>query len=91
MLALTSEKSGVLVGVFISVTTVPAAGFSVLAAVAGDWLRSGEALLQLLINLGGITIAATLTLLVRRHHVLPIIRPATHDRTRRLPRPRYHL
>jgi len=91
MLALTSEKSGVLVGVFISVTTVPAAGFSVLAAVAGAWPQSGEALLQLLINLGGITVAATLTLLVRRHHVLPIVRPATHGRTRPRPRPRRQL
>ncbi|SFD99900.1 uncharacterized hydrophobic domain-containing protein [Actinopolyspora alba] len=71
MLALTSEKSGTLIGVFISVTTVPAAGFAALAAVAGHWGHCGEAMLQLLINLGGITVAGVLTLLVRRHRVLP--------------------
>lgn len=91
MIALTSEKSGVLIGVFISVTTVPAAGFSVLAAVAGDWQQSGEALLQLLINLSGITVAATITLLIRRHHVLPIIRPVTHGGAHPRPRPRRQL
>ncbi|MGJ7906451.1 DUF389 domain-containing protein [Actinopolyspora sp. H202] len=71
MLALTSEKSGTLIGVFISVTTVPAAGFAALAAVAGHWAHCGEAVLQLLINLGGITAAGVLTLLVRRRRVLP--------------------
>lgn len=70
MLALTSEKSGVLIGVFISVTTVPAAGFAVLAAVAEHWVQCGEALLQLLINLLGITVAGTLTLAVRQRHAL---------------------
>ncbi|GAA2364209.1 DUF389 domain-containing protein [Saccharopolyspora halophila] len=69
MIALTSEKSGALIGVFISVTTVPAAGFAVVAAVVGDWTQSGEAVLQLLINLAGLTAAATLTLLLRRGHV----------------------
>ncbi|MFI7102468.1 DUF389 domain-containing protein [Streptomyces sp. NPDC050161] len=71
MVALTSEKQGALIGVFISVTTVPAAGFAVLAAVAGDWLRCGEAALQLLINLAGVTLAGALTLLMRRRHLIP--------------------
>ncbi|MFG2500830.1 DUF389 domain-containing protein [Streptomyces sp. NPDC048441] len=71
MIALTSEKPGALVGVFISVTTVPAAGFAVLAAVAGEWLRCGEAVLQLLINLAGVTVAGVLTLFVRRRHIIP--------------------
>ncbi|SDP27395.1 uncharacterized hydrophobic domain-containing protein [Actinopolyspora xinjiangensis] len=71
MLALTSEKSGTLIGVFISVTTVPAAGFAALAAVAGHWTHCGEALLQLLINLAGITLAGILTLFIRRARVLP--------------------
>lgn len=77
MLSLTSEKSGVLIGVFISVTTVPAAGFTAVAAVAGHWSQCGSALLQLLINLIGITLAGVLTLLVRQRFVFP--RPArTH-------------
>ncbi len=37
MLSLVSAKSAALVGVFISVTTVPAAGFAVVAASVGDW------------------------------------------------------
>jgi uncharacterized hydrophobic protein (TIGR00271 family) len=69
MLALTSEKSGILIGVFISVTTVPAAGFAALAAVAEDWSRCGEALVQLLVNLLGITVAGTATLFIRRHRI----------------------
>src|SRR5690606_18659138 len=75
MIALTSEKPGALIGVFISATTVPAAGFAVLAAVAGEWLRCGEALLQLLINLAGLSLAGALTLLLRRRHVVPRTAP----------------
>lgn len=71
MLALTSEKSGALIGVFISVTTVPAAGFAALAAVAEHWPECGYALLQLLINLAGITVAGVFTLAIRRRRVLP--------------------
>jgi uncharacterized hydrophobic protein (TIGR00271 family) len=37
MLSLVSSKSAALVGVFISVTTVPAAGFAVVAATIGEW------------------------------------------------------
>lgn len=84
MIALTTDKPGPLIGVFISVTTVPAAGFAVLAAVAGEWSRCGEAALQLLINLAGVTVAGTVTLLVRRHHVLP----EPHERQPRMPRRR---
>jgi len=39
MLSLTSTKSAALVGVFISVTTVPAAGYAAVAAILGDWPR----------------------------------------------------
>jgi uncharacterized membrane protein len=66
MLAMTSAKSAALVGVFISVTTVPAAGYAMVAAVAGRWDRTGYSLLQLLVNLLGIVLAAAVVLLVRR-------------------------
>lgn len=69
MLALTSRKSGALVGVFISVMTIPAAGFAAVAAVYGEWTRSGEAMLQLLVNLVAITAAGVLALRFRRKHV----------------------
>jgi uncharacterized hydrophobic protein (TIGR00271 family) len=83
MLALTSEKSGVLIGVFISVTTVPAAGFAAVAAVAGDWPQCGGAILQLLINLAGVTVAAALTLLIRRRHI--VLGPVPPARSLRRP------
>ncbi|WP_445170364.1 DUF389 domain-containing protein [Mycolicibacterium sp. Dal123E01] len=65
MLSLMSSKSGVLVGVFISVTTVPAAGFAVVAAVLGDWPVAGRSALQLLVNLVGIVVAGVAVLMLR--------------------------
>jgi uncharacterized hydrophobic protein (TIGR00271 family) len=66
MLALTSAKSGALVGVLISVTTIPAAAN---AAVALAYWVPREAIgsvIQLVINLSAIAVAGTLTLLVLR-------------------------
>lgn len=66
MLSMTSAKSAALVGVFISVTTVPAAGYASVAAILGDWGRAAESVAQLVINLAGIVVAATAVLLMRR-------------------------
>lgn len=77
MVALTSNRSGPLIGVFISVTTTPAAGFAALAAFYADWERCGAGLLQLVVNLAGVAIAGAFTLHFRRHHV---------ERRRSLPR-----
>ena len=66
MLSMTSAKSAALVGVFISVTTVPAAGYASVAAILGDWARFGQSVGQLAINLAGIVVAAVVVLLVRR-------------------------
>jgi uncharacterized hydrophobic protein (TIGR00271 family) len=66
MLSLVSAKSAALVGVFISVTTVPAAGFAVVAATVGDWDIAAESATQLVINLAGIVLAGILVLWVRR-------------------------
>lgn len=65
MLSLTSAKSAALVGVFISVTTIPAAGNAAVAGVLGRWDETVRSLLQLGINLVGIVAAGTATLLVR--------------------------
>jgi len=65
-LSLTSAKSGALVGVAISVTTVPAAANAAVALIYSDTnqaLRSSE---QLLLNLLGIILAGTLTLLTQK-------------------------
>jgi uncharacterized membrane protein len=65
MLSLTSARSAVLIGVFISVTTVPAAAFAVVAVTAGAWRTALESTLQLLVNLVGITVAGILVLMLR--------------------------
>ena len=65
MLSLVSAKSAALVGVFISVTTVPAAGFAVVAATVGDWDIAAKSAAQLAINLSGIVLAGVLVLWVR--------------------------
>jgi uncharacterized hydrophobic protein (TIGR00271 family) len=66
VLALTTSKSGPLVGVFISVTTVPAVGTVALCLGVGVWSEIPAALLQLAINLAGLVLAGTVTLLVQR-------------------------
>ncbi|GGM14224.1 DUF389 domain-containing protein [Nakamurella endophytica] len=66
MLSMTTGKSAALVGVFISVTTVPAAGYVAVGSVLHHWGPVGGAALQLAINLVGIVAAAVATLLVVR-------------------------
>lgn len=66
MLALVSAKSAALVGVFISVTTVPAAGFAVVAATMGSWRIAALSTGQLAINLVGIVVAASFVLTLHR-------------------------
>ena len=70
MLSLTSAKSGALVGVLISVTTIPAASNIGVAAAYGDWSDAVGAALQLGLNLGGIVLAGVLTLFVQRRWYL---------------------
>ncbi|MGZ8814892.1 MAG: DUF389 domain-containing protein [Mycobacterium sp.] len=65
MLSLVSARSAALVGVFISVTTVPAAGFAVVAAILGDWDVAAKSALQLAVNLVGIVVAGVLVLVLR--------------------------
>ena len=65
MVSLTSAKSAALVGVAVSVTTVPAAADIGVAAAAGRWTECGGAALQLLINLGALVAAGAATLAVR--------------------------
>ncbi|MFC4144988.1 DUF389 domain-containing protein [Micromonospora mangrovi] len=67
MLSLTSKKSGSLVGVLISVTTVPAAANVAVAVAYGVWHEAAGSLLQLVINLAAIVLAGLLTLVVQRY------------------------
>jgi uncharacterized hydrophobic protein (TIGR00271 family) len=66
VLSLTTSKSGPLVGVFISVTTVPAVGTIALCIGAGVWSEVNDAALQLGVNILGMLISGTLALLVQR-------------------------
>jgi uncharacterized hydrophobic protein (TIGR00271 family) len=66
MLSLTSKKSGSLVGVLISVTTVPAAANVAVAAAYGVWHEAAGSALQLVINLCAIVLAGLVTLLVQQ-------------------------
>lgn len=65
-LSLTSAKSGALIGVAISVTTVPAAANAAVAFSYSDYGQMTGSTKQLLANLGGIVLAGTLTLLVQK-------------------------
>ncbi|MDX3134959.1 DUF389 domain-containing protein [Streptomyces europaeiscabiei] len=65
-LSLTSAKSGALVGVAISVTTVPAAANAAVALSYGDTAQTIGSTNQLLLNLAGIVLAGTLTLFFQK-------------------------
>ncbi|MFE9430889.1 DUF389 domain-containing protein [Streptomyces sp. NPDC006640] len=66
MLSLTSAKSGALVGVAISVTTVPAAANAAVALSYGDMGQTWGSTKQLLFNLLGIVLAGILTLMAQK-------------------------
>jgi uncharacterized hydrophobic protein (TIGR00271 family) len=65
-LSLTSTKSGALIGVLISVTTIPAAANIGVAAAYGDGGEWLGAQLQLAANLAGLVAAGVLTLFIQR-------------------------
>jgi uncharacterized hydrophobic protein (TIGR00271 family) len=66
VLSLTTAKSGALIGVLISVTTIPAAANVGVAAAYGDWEEVRGALAQLGLNLLCLTAAGVATLSVLR-------------------------
>ena len=78
MLSLTNAKSGALIGVLISVTTIPAASNIGVAAAYGDWGEAGGAAAQLAINLTSIVLAGVLTLFVQRRYYVPRAASAAH-------------
>lgn len=65
VLSLSSSKSSALVGVFISITTVPAVGTFALTLAVGAWNEAFWAVVQLLVNVAGIIVAGTVTLYVQ--------------------------
>lgn len=81
-LSLTSSKSGALVGVAISVTTVPAAANAAVALSYGDAKQTQGSTEQLLLNLLGIVLAGTLTLLAQK-----FLWARQHERTAKAQQP----
>ncbi|TDD82508.1 DUF389 domain-containing protein [Actinomadura darangshiensis] len=74
VLSLTAGKSSALVGVFISVTTVPAAGNLAVAMALRHTSEITGSLLQLAVNFAGMVIAGALTLLVQRYLWAAVLR-----------------
>ena len=66
MLSLTSTKSGALIGVLVSVTTIPAAANIGISAALGNWHNWVGGTEQLCINLSSIVVAGVLTLYLQR-------------------------
>jgi uncharacterized hydrophobic protein (TIGR00271 family) len=66
MLSLTTAKSGALIGVLISVTTIPAAANVGVAAAYGDWDSFGGSIGQLGLNIASLLVAGIVTLAVQR-------------------------
>ena len=82
VLSLTSAKSGALIGVLISVTTIPAAANIGIAAALGHWHNWRGAILQLSVNLAMIVIAGVATLFVQRRLYLRRRRQHLHHEAR---------
>lgn len=66
MLSLSTAKSGALIGVLISVTTIPAAAAVGVGAAFQDWDAMSGSAVQLAINVASILTAGTLTLGIQR-------------------------
>ncbi len=87
MISLTASKSSVLVGVLISVATIPAAANMGVAAAYGDWNTVLGAQIQLAVNLAGIFGASLLTLYIQRLYYVRQRRKHLSDESRRDRRP----
>jgi uncharacterized hydrophobic protein (TIGR00271 family) len=80
MLSLTTAKSGALIGVLISVTTIPAAANVGVSAAYGDWHSFRGSLGQLGLNIASLLLAGIITLMVQR--ALFVRRRAVHEAQR---------
>jgi uncharacterized hydrophobic protein (TIGR00271 family) len=66
VVSLTQSRTGTLVGVFISVTTIPAAADVAVAAVFGSWDESLGSLVQLVLNVTILTVVGAATVSAMR-------------------------
>jgi uncharacterized hydrophobic protein (TIGR00271 family) len=65
MLSLTEGRSGALIGVLVSVTTIPAIGNMGAAVAYGQWHDAAGAALQLIVNVTALVVAGSVTLIVQ--------------------------
>jgi uncharacterized membrane protein len=66
VVSLTLSRASSLIGVFISVTTIPAAAALGLALAYQTWVHAGGAVLQLLLNVGLLILVSAGALRVQR-------------------------
>jgi uncharacterized hydrophobic protein (TIGR00271 family) len=85
VIALGRAKSGAVVGVLVSITTIPAAANVGVAAATGNLSESGKSLSILLVNLVGLLAGGVVTLLATRLWV----RRVESGRARFRPKPRH--
>ena len=83
MLSLTEARSGALIGVLVSVTTIPAAANVGVATAYGAWSEVVGAALQLGVNVVGLLLAGVVTLAVQARLTSVFRRPATATSTGR--------
>jgi uncharacterized hydrophobic protein (TIGR00271 family) len=84
VLSLTSAKSGALIGVLISVTTIPAAANIGVSAALGDWGEWVGAIEQLSLNLTAILLAGIGTLFIQRRLYVRRRRKHLHHEAREM-------
>jgi uncharacterized hydrophobic protein (TIGR00271 family) len=82
MLSLTEARSGALIGVLVSVTTIPAAANAGVATAYGEWSEVGGSAVQLGINVTGLIVAGLVTLAVQSRATTSIRRAGTQPRSR---------
>jgi uncharacterized hydrophobic protein (TIGR00271 family) len=94
VLALTTSQSTGIIGVFISVTTIPAAGNIAVGLVFAQWNQVLGSALQLAINITGMALAGWATLVIRQRMSERTSRELAQRSPRRLWRrlvaPRHH-
>jgi len=66
VVSLTEARASTLIGVFVSVTTIPAAADVGLSIAFGEWSEAGGALLQLLVNVVILIVVGAIGLAVQR-------------------------
>ena len=79
MLSLTEGRAGALIGVLVSVTTIPAIGNIGAAAAYGQWDDAGGAVVQLVVNVTALVVAGSITLVVQARQTTRRLRVSSHS------------